>query len=512
MTAGTIIGFYGIGNSLWSEGIKTLVDQMVALFGWRGRVFNHYEWRAAAKWVKENHKAGEPLVLIGHSMGVNAADKLADLIDFPVDAFFSVDSAWPEVLAPNVRKVWSIRAENFGRFNVKGGTVNKSLVIPDTSHTTVDDSQKLYQIVRDELHKLADPVSKDPAMPEAKGLTVRMLVEIASHEGVVLEAYRDSVGVLTWSIGITNASGHKVNRYIGKPASLEKCLDVYVWLIATKYLPDVVKAFEGRDLTENQLAAALSFHWNTGAIDRASWVQDFRNGNSDQARINFMKWRKPPEILARRSAEYDLFFDGVWSGDGLVPLYGGVDANMKPVNPRPLNIKPHLEAALARFEANAAAGEAEDANSGLPVPVDPSGTLPASPEGNERVLVITPEMIDQLTVEQTVEVLTKTRATQAMLVDGLVRKIRVAERAALPKAVDSANPERTNIMNIGYISKLIGGLVGFFGGTLISKGILPADSQPVLDQLATGIFTPELLLQALFLGLGIFFAPKNSNS
>jgi len=148
-------------------------------------------------------------------------------------------------------------------------------------------------------------------------LTTKIITEIAYHEGIVREAYLDSVGVWTWSAGITSASGHSVERYKRNPQRLSKCLEVYVWLLREKYLPAVLRAFEGHDLTEAQLAAALSFHWNTGAIERASWVKQFMAGDG-KARSSFMNWKRPAEIVPRRKAERDLFFDGAWSGDGTV--------------------------------------------------------------------------------------------------------------------------------------------------------------------------------------------------
>lgn len=139
-------------------------------------------------------------------------------------------------------------------------------------------------------------------------LTPNMVLEVIQHEGLVREAYLDSQSVWTWSIGITSMSGHHVERYRRNPQPLERCLEVAIWLIETKYWPDVVAAFKGAELTEEQGAAALSFHWNTGAIKRASWVKHFLNGNMAQARKAFMSWRKPKEIIPRREAERDLFF------------------------------------------------------------------------------------------------------------------------------------------------------------------------------------------------------------
>ena len=164
------------------------------------------------------------------------------------------------------------------------------------------------------------PIGHNGPPPE-DGLTPRIVLEILEHEGIVLEAYRDSKKVLTWGVGVTSASGHRVDRYVGKPQSMERVLEIYLWLLRTKYLPAVRAAFAGIDLAEHELGAALSFHWNTGAIGRAEWVQSFVAGNRAAAHRQFMNWSSPRAIIGRRKAERALFFDGVWTGDGFVTVY-----------------------------------------------------------------------------------------------------------------------------------------------------------------------------------------------
>lgn len=154
-------------------------------------------------------------------------------------------------------------------------------------------------------------------------ITPRMAAELAGHEALVRELYKDSVGVWTWSIGVTNASGHIVHpRYKDAPQSIDRCFDIYVWLLQTKYAPTVRKAFAGHSLTEAQFAAALSFHYNTGAILTADWVKLWKAGEIAQARTTIMNRRKPAEIIPRREKERDLFFDGKWSGTGKVRVLG----------------------------------------------------------------------------------------------------------------------------------------------------------------------------------------------
>jgi lysozyme len=162
-------------------------------------------------------------------------------------------------------------------------------------------------------------------------MTPRIICELAAHEGLIREAYKDSVDVWTWSIGITNSSGHSVHpRYLDKPQTLERCLEIYIWLLTTKYLPGVEDAFSGHSLTEGQLGAALSFHYNTGGIRKASWVKRWKAGDTAGAKSAFMNWSNPPEIIPRREKERDLFFDGTWTGDGRTTEYQVRKPSYKP--------------------------------------------------------------------------------------------------------------------------------------------------------------------------------------
>lgn len=177
-------------------------------------------------------------------------------------------------------------------------------------------------------------------------------IELASHEGLVRQAYKDSKGIWTWSIGITSMSGHGVERYIGKPQSLEHCLAIYVWALE-KYAADVRKAFAAKPLNKHQFAAALSFHYNTGAIGRASWVKKWLAGDVAGARKSFMDWSKPAEIIPRRQKERDLFFNGKWSNNGTVTEYTHLKASGVPdwSSAVRTNIRPAMEAVFGATTA-----------------------------------------------------------------------------------------------------------------------------------------------------------------
>jgi len=190
-------------------------------------------------------------------------------------------------------------------------------------------------------------------------LTPRIAIELIAHEGIAREAYKDSVGVWTWSVGVTDASGHSVfPRYKDQPQPLEHCLGVYLWLLRTRYLPPVLTAFGSHEPTEAELAAALSFHWNTGAISRASWIARFARGDVDGARRSMLEWARPASLLERRKREAALFFDGTWTGDGSALVYGVSKPGYKPVGAKRVDIGPVIEGLFAAA-APAANGSAK---------------------------------------------------------------------------------------------------------------------------------------------------------
>lgn len=155
-------------------------------------------------------------------------------------------------------------------------------------------------------------------------LTPKCVAYLASEEGLTTEAYLDTGGVWTWGLGVTDASGHEVSRYKDNPQPLAKVLDIGLWLIRQKYLPSVVEAFPGKVLNEAQTAAALSFHWNTGAIKKAEWIKAFVRGESD-AEALIMEWSSHGLLTNRRKREQSLFFHGVWPANLSCSVY--------PVNP-----------------------------------------------------------------------------------------------------------------------------------------------------------------------------------
>ncbi len=192
---------------------------------------------------------------------------------------------------------------------------------------------------------LVEPAQAQTASP----LTIRVCQELIEHEGIVLEAYRDSACVWTWGIGVTDRSGHLVGRYKDAPSTIERVFEIFVWLLENVYVPPVLREFEGYQLTEAQFAAALSFNYNTGAIGSASWPNLWKLGKIDEARASFLSWRKPVSIIPRREKEVALFFEGTWSQDDLASVIPVRKPSYRPnfAEAVQIDIAEHLRRAMA---------------------------------------------------------------------------------------------------------------------------------------------------------------------
>jgi lysozyme len=180
-------------------------------------------------------------------------------------------------------------------------------------------------------------------------LTAKQVAYLAHSEGLVLEAYKDNKGIWTWALGVTNNSGHQVYpRYKDKPQSIEKCIEVSEWLMREKYLPMVLKAFDGKHLTEGQIAAALSFNWNTGAINTTGWVDLFLEGHLKESE-KFMRthYLNGGDLQSRRDEEADLFFREIWPDNlGQVNIWNVAKPSYTPKGAKKINLLPVIQQVL----------------------------------------------------------------------------------------------------------------------------------------------------------------------
>lgn len=145
---------------------------------------------------------------------------------------------------------------------------------------------------------------------------------IVAHEGVVPGPYLDSVNVWTFGIGHTAAAGAPIPADMprGMPADLDAALREAFAVFRhdlAKYEADVERALGRTPVEQHEFDAAVSFHFNTGAIGRAAWVNLWKSGQKDAAAASMLaNWRKPADIIGRRTAERNLFATGDYGKQG----------------------------------------------------------------------------------------------------------------------------------------------------------------------------------------------------
>lgn len=141
---------------------------------------------------------------------------------------------------------------------------------------------------------------------------------LTGHEGVVLGPYLDSANPPVWTYGVghTAAAGapDPARMPRGMPANIDAALrEVFVLFRKdlAKYEADVNRVLKGRTVPQHEFDAAVSFHFNTGAIGRANWVDLWLSGKVRDAGSNMLaNWRTPSSIVGRRAAEMALLVNG----------------------------------------------------------------------------------------------------------------------------------------------------------------------------------------------------------
>jgi len=145
------------------------------------------------------------------------------------------------------------------------------------------------------------------------------LRELIGHEAIVLTRYRDSKGIWTVGVGHTAAAGPPDPATVTAPMSLAAVIALFRHDVA-RYEADV-RAAVTVPVSATEFDALVSFHFNTGGIQRAELVDALNAGDRARAADLFMNWRKPPEIVPRRQKEQRLFRDGLYSNAGRATVY-----------------------------------------------------------------------------------------------------------------------------------------------------------------------------------------------
>ncbi|MCA3451182.1 MAG: peptidoglycan-binding protein [Rhodobacter sp.] len=140
---------------------------------------------------------------------------------------------------------------------------------------------------------------------------------LEAEEGVVLRAYRCPAGVWTIGAGLTAASGVVTPR-AGMVITPAEASALLARALERNYEPAVDRAMWPGRPVQHEFDAGVMFHFNTGAIGRASWVRAWIRDNADAARRGLMAWNKGggkvlPGLVKRREREADLLLKGVYT-------------------------------------------------------------------------------------------------------------------------------------------------------------------------------------------------------
>lgn len=139
-------------------------------------------------------------------------------------------------------------------------------------------------------------------------LSDKGLMALISHEGIVQSRYKDSVGVWTIGVGHTAMAGGIDPAKFAGTLTMKEVFDLLRVDVA-KYEAAVNRTVKV-PVKQHQFDALVSFHYNTGAIGKATLVKRLNAGDIAGAGDGFNNWLKPKEITDRREAEQELFRTG----------------------------------------------------------------------------------------------------------------------------------------------------------------------------------------------------------
>lgn len=144
---------------------------------------------------------------------------------------------------------------------------------------------------------------------------------IEAGEGTVLKAYLCPAGKWTIGTGLTAASG-VIDPKPGMTITREQAADLLRQALSRNYEPAVATAMPGAQ--QHEFDGGVSFHFNTGAIGRASWVKAWRAKDWAGVAARIMLWTKGggkvlPGLERRRRKELALIRDGKY-GAQIAPV------------------------------------------------------------------------------------------------------------------------------------------------------------------------------------------------
>ena len=167
-------------------------------------------------------------------------------------------------------------------------------------------------------HSKPEPAAaRPPASPRRIGPAGIALIK--QYEGCAkrrpdgrFEAYPDpGTGAEPWTIG-WGATGKGIRR--GTVWTQAEC-DARLEADLARYAAEVARALDNAPTSQHQFDALVSFHYNTGAIARATLTKRHKAGDFAAAEAEFGKWvhaggKRLTGLIRRRAAEAALYRNG----------------------------------------------------------------------------------------------------------------------------------------------------------------------------------------------------------
>ncbi len=148
-------------------------------------------------------------------------------------------------------------------------------------------------------------------------------VEIIGHEGICLSKYKDSVGVWTIAGGATKSEIPDLASWsLSKTITMQEAFELFGRSIV-KY-ENAVNNVLIKDIPQYQFDALVSWCYNVGVgwMPKATVIKLVNQGAPPkQLHDALLMYRKPPEIIIRRTKEANLLAYGKYSNDGKALLF-----------------------------------------------------------------------------------------------------------------------------------------------------------------------------------------------
>ncbi|MCR9180789.1 MAG: lysozyme [Erythrobacteraceae bacterium] len=169
-----------------------------------------------------------------------------------------------------------------------------------------------------------DSVSCVSNTPRPRAVSARGIALIKRFEGCarlrrdgMIEAYPDpGTGADPWTIGWGATGRDHVNGGRIAPGTVwtQAQCDARLADDLVRYAADVVRAIGDAPTSQAQFDALVSFHYNTGAIARATLTAKHRAGDRDGAGREFARWNRAGGrvlrgLINRRAAEAQMYLD-----------------------------------------------------------------------------------------------------------------------------------------------------------------------------------------------------------